>query len=78
MAKTTSVDKPLIERSKIMSISLKESEADEIKILGGNSLTKGIREAAELAKLVQELGQGDLTKGKRRLIGIIDKINSKN
>jgi len=76
-AKVLSIDKPLIEKSKITAISLKESEADEIRVFGGGSLTKGIRECHEAAKLVRELGEGSLEKGSRKLIAVLDKMSAK-
>lgn len=72
----SSLDKPLIEKSKIMSVSLKDSEAEEVKSFG-TGLTSGIRECLEVAKLVKELGDGDTSKGKRKLIAVLDKMAAK-
>jgi hypothetical protein len=75
--KVSSIDKPILEKSKIMAVSLRESEADEIKMFASNSLTKGIRECHDAAKLVKELGGGSLEKGKRKLIAVLDKMAAK-
>ncbi len=55
------------DKSKIRTVSLRDDEFGEIKAIGKNSLTGGIRTMKDITKLVIEFGDGDIELGVSKL-----------